>query len=546
MKNKIISLVLVGSLVSQVLAAPIENSFKSTTTEGTNWTDPSSGMNYESFGKKTFSLKKRTTKFAPWFKGNPPSLNAGCNGVSLDGGFVAFLNQDEIEAQLETAMQSVGMGVVVVLLQTLPSIGKAFEDIQKLVRKIQSMLQNACQLTKKALEGKEGAKESKKKSDAWLNDADGESYLTAPFKGSADYLDNLETAVTCEDGDFDCRKAKAALLFQQINDESVSEKNTYEDRCVGADSTLCNSVIKARGDEHLIKIATLKDVIVDNKFDSKDLLLSETDITFMKLKYALFGILAVDEKVSLTQLADENGEIEAANILKKIAGGEVIPPISYNTEWMPPLNDIADVKEFLTTGGAQNVLTLPGNVNIVGYGYCPEAKKNGGCASKTVHYTYFEKTSMIMAPIEVEWGGLLNNSFLTIMNLVDKRNPAPAVPTGFYLPNGDRYLKTVRDLAQGGKPWEVKKYAGILASANVYFALQGLITSVEGDILGMEANGADKTMVNQYQSNAKKITDAIKEYLEKTPNDIKKTIEFEKFFENQLNYNKTQDIGRVK
>lgn len=61
MKTKIISFSLVCALfIGQTNLTALE--FDSSSTAGGSWTDSSSGMTYNSFGKKTYSFKKRTSQ----------------------------------------------------------------------------------------------------------------------------------------------------------------------------------------------------------------------------------------------------------------------------------------------------------------------------------------------------------------------------------------------------------------------------------------------------------------------------------------------------
>jgi len=170
MKNRIISLSLVAtlSLNTTLSALPLTGTgydvgggFTTTTNGASEWKDPLTGMNYYNFGSKHFKFNSATKRYVAWAKVRPPSVNAGCGGVSLDGGFAAFLDLEEIGKQLETAISSVGMGVIVALLQTMPSLAKAFEDVQKLVRKIQQLLQNSCQMTSQYLSNNQTLKDAK-------------------------------------------------------------------------------------------------------------------------------------------------------------------------------------------------------------------------------------------------------------------------------------------------------------------------------------------------------------------------------------------------
>ena len=110
MKNRIITLSLVTSLLVSSINAESLLLEQTGSTSSSSWKDPASGITYQNFGSVNFKFKKNVTSFAPWAKFRAPSIKAGCGGVSLDAGFAAFLDLEAIGKQLEQATASVGMG----------------------------------------------------------------------------------------------------------------------------------------------------------------------------------------------------------------------------------------------------------------------------------------------------------------------------------------------------------------------------------------------------------------------------------------------------
>lgn len=521
MKNKIISLSLVAALFIQNVNAL---DFESTGTSGGSWTDPTSNLTYKSFGNKRYSLKNSTQSYAPWFKGNPPTLKAGCNGISLKGGFIAFMDLEEIGDQLQQAMKSAGMGVIVVLLQTLPSIGKSFENVQKLVRKIQQLQQNMCQITTSKLKNTFGLADTKKDLENDLQDMLGVNYLSSKMKGASDWLDNAMDATNCSSGDTTCEKDVQNKLFKSL----FGKKNIYEDLTIGLSIETGKKLSSATGANEKIYIDSLKNLIVDNKFAGNSVNLSLVQLDYMKLKFAIFGILVADRTTSFTSHLDPNDstKLDKTRLLKYIAENKKQLPISTKITWLAPQNKTKKVVDFITGGEDlsstnANDITIPGNVNVVQAKYCPESNKNGGCEVKYVAFNYLEPNPSSTTTIKVEWNGIYRNTFKTIMNLIDDKNfEAPTTTEGMFVPNGGKFLKILKSAPNKKKEF-IQFYADILSRANVYYALRQLINEVRNEAIQLEiTDKKNEAVVNEYLKQIDKktleIEKALKEYTAET------------------------------
>ena len=121
--------VVCSSLLTQpVLAASSDLGgilLKNTTYAG-SWEDPSSGMKYYTGGGIRIKFKGANTSYTPWIKGSAPNYSIGCNGISLNGGFVSLLGLSDIEDQLKDAGAAFAWGILTGLAYSLPAISDVF------------------------------------------------------------------------------------------------------------------------------------------------------------------------------------------------------------------------------------------------------------------------------------------------------------------------------------------------------------------------------------------------------------------------------------
>jgi len=82
----------------------------------------------------------------PVFNASGPSLQVGCNGLSLKGMFLSLLGLDQFGTMLQNAGTSLAWGVAVGIIYSLPGIGAVAQWINTFARDIQKLLGNACQI----------------------------------------------------------------------------------------------------------------------------------------------------------------------------------------------------------------------------------------------------------------------------------------------------------------------------------------------------------------------------------------------------------------
>ena len=139
-------LVLMSVAVMANAASPFDiksNYFNATS--ASKWKDPSSGVTYYSGPNYEYRFKDTTATVAPWLQFQLPSARIGCNGFSIEGGFMALLGLKDIKLQLENAGPTFAWGVLTTIEISMPSVASIFQKLQQWARKMQALLQNSCQ-----------------------------------------------------------------------------------------------------------------------------------------------------------------------------------------------------------------------------------------------------------------------------------------------------------------------------------------------------------------------------------------------------------------
>jgi hypothetical protein len=530
MKNKIFTLFLVV-LIFTNSSLQADSMFNQTSsTSYSQWKDPNSNITYVNFGSVNFKFNKKLTSFAPWIKGRAPSVKAGCGGISLDAGFAAFLDLETIGDQLEQAISSVGMGVIVVLIQTLPSIGKAYEDIQKLVKKIQSMLQNACQLTVQGL-SKETASTKKNAQDN-LDALWGNSSFAKTLGGVSTSIDGITKLTTCSKDD---KKCKDNALNMIRKPKSIENKDGVQPKSstVGMSSDVSQAVLSLYTvDSNLSAKTDSISNIFSKKFDNKSLNVSDESILYYKIKLAMFGSLEIspgDGNDGLVGL-DDTGKIVSSDIGNAVENPNIGP--SYTVKFFPSLNSIDDIKNFLVGEGT---LYIPADLHyVIDLGCAGKTTTAGGCSGGLNSFQYIQKDKDFNKDnkIGISWDGIEKNSYETILNAIDdKKYPAPAVPTGVFMPNGNKYIQIIKRYAQRR---DYEKYADFLAKMNVKYAVESLMREAKSDANAMVVgqNEQSKIALREYTNNVDSVTKAVLQSIDDYSGDIAYLADIDRIFEN--------------
>jgi len=520
MKNKFISLLLVTAIGSELVAKDLILE-QSSTTSASKWKDPSSGMTYNNFGAVSFKFKKNMTSMPPLAKLRAPSINAGCGGVSLDAGFAGFLDLKTIGDELNQAISSVGMGVIVVLLQTMPSIGKAFENVQKLIRKIQSMLQNSCQLTVSALNQNKTIHNAHKAVEDTLHTEEGANWFNNSMKGALDKVDEIDKSLKCSPNDTNCQKFDLDVLFKGsgASGDGKNKKSPSTTVFRAQSNTMAKAIASTLGvgDLGKVKVDTIAN-IYNNKYSGRTLNLSSEDIQKMQMTVALFGTLSVREKDSLLNgiYLDSSLKPISKEIAKMIAGKKA--GISNTIKFTKSVNSLDEIFKFLSGDGATalnpNSISVPMDYKVLSVVFPDNSKKeNGGEGNLHVSVTMIKNANYVSTDVtKIYWGGIQKSSYETILHVINPaKYPAANSPIGVYMPQGAHYVKMIRKYAE---PKDVEMYADLLAKLNVKYAIENLAKQAKINALRVALDTGDIMSNEAYRQYVKNI-DSVVSYIEK-------------------------------
>lgn len=113
-----------------------------------NVTSPDAGEGGYFGGSVEFRFDTSQMVYEPWLDFNPPSFKMGCNGFSLDGGFADMLGIQDITQQLGNATGALMYGLLIGLVNSVPSIEHVFSKIKEVISEVQATLRNACNFGK--------------------------------------------------------------------------------------------------------------------------------------------------------------------------------------------------------------------------------------------------------------------------------------------------------------------------------------------------------------------------------------------------------------
>lgn len=84
-------------------------------------------------------------QYEPIIEFSPPKTSFGCGGLSIKGMFIKILGLDRLSLMLKSAGASLAWGIAIGLIYSLPGVSASFSFLNNWAKKIQQLLQNACQ-----------------------------------------------------------------------------------------------------------------------------------------------------------------------------------------------------------------------------------------------------------------------------------------------------------------------------------------------------------------------------------------------------------------
>lgn len=140
-----LSLALTMITPSVLKATSLNDMILSTSTSAGSWTDPLGGGTYLYGG--SFKIKTKNSNYvAPPFQFGEPGVSVGCNGININGGFIAFMGLDKLKQAVSNMGSSLMFGVMMGIQFTLPTIASIIAKLRAWSNALQKLLQNGCNI----------------------------------------------------------------------------------------------------------------------------------------------------------------------------------------------------------------------------------------------------------------------------------------------------------------------------------------------------------------------------------------------------------------
>lgn len=480
MKRKTISILLAAILVFETATPLFASDWFDGYATGSNpkqWTDGGGGK-YMYGGDFTYRFK-RSTAFKPAIDFRPPGIKAGCNGISISGGFIHFLGLDEIKEQLQSASEGAMMGVVVGIVYSLPGIADAFDKVQKYVRLLQQILSQACQmsaqLTKNWIDSQRQAAKAPG-GDLGYENSVGELFngingLVGSWNDSnnqgaeklqktiRDFLDtsNQTSKVVAAQGLLQCnqtcqiaRKNGADKFKLFVSTKKLATDNTY------ADGTIADlgSIISDADRKRSVEFQMIFIGYYETKNADLPVQLSKDDYATKMTQNLQTGGLPIPKSPFHRGLFYSASNTDGTSAVNTLMNG---PADGSSTLKMPKINMRVYYSDGNNTDGSYSDLNY-----AVLFGPSEEASDNSG-------YTY-------------PWTGLVNEGVTYLNNVIAGVPTTPTVPNVF--PGMNKYVQILRTQFRSNPasaPF-VQSMALYLAQKNAVILLQSIIYEAEATL----------------------------------------------------------------
>ncbi|MDD3465635.1 MAG: conjugal transfer protein TraH [Campylobacterales bacterium] len=480
MHRKFISVITATVLLSDTLfAATASNDFFDSVTTGSaasTWTTKSGGQ-YMYGGQYTFKFVRQATP-KPALDFETPKIKAGCNGISIQGGFIAFLGLDDIKDQLSSSAQQAVLGVVMGLVYSLPGIADAFEKVHTWVRWLQQLLKNSCQtfsvLTQNYLKDKNTA---------------GGQVMTQINNGTTNFNQLMK------DGETKLEKA-VTDLFAESNKTSSQVKPEKAFRATVKNPTSTNFT---KANENQIS-ALQENTIVDKTLSDMDGFITNQEykrnFMFKMVFLGYYGYSPNDMASYRSDLSKEDLAREVTEDFIMPTGSGTTPVWQRGLAFENPANSDRIVNLILY--GANNDTIQVPNIKIK-LAYLKKETSSGTASSEGTKYI-----SMFGLPnlsdnssYAYQWRGIYTESYNYIKAVVNSDGTATTnVP--FVFPNGNKYVTLLKVLKRSGVGDAlIDSLASILAKKNALMLLEAILTEVETQSREYASGGFDDSQQKQ-------------------------------------------------
>jgi hypothetical protein len=484
----------------------------SNVTSAGSWDSPMTGATYFSGPSVEFRFMGGNG-YAPLISYSVPKIKAGCNGLSLDGGFVSLLGLDDIKDQLKDAGASLAWGVVVGLVMSLPAISQTFETVQRWVRKIQQLLQGACGAGKQI-----GVNLANMISKEFQTEVMDEVAQNDNFKEAKNFLNSIEDKWDKTEDFIDNALGMGengkASVKKNISKYTLKTLNGTRDRSLGKLFSYYDlSGVKTSGETFEGTLSAILSPTASFETITKSLSVSEKesfvqDAMMFKLRAAIKGVTAVEFNSDAELLFDlaggdlSNGadKDKAKNFMKTLMSNPTnFQEITTHTTspiidksflpifLMNGFKDINDLDSVCKSGMCREEGFRIPNYKVK-YLNIPLKADRDNTSTLSNQDTRFEAVYLIgeetsSATETTEWAGFLEGSKKGIdYILAKKKGQTLSVPnTPLVLPNINRYLSIIHkiEVRNGGSNPLTDNLKANLARANAIFATKSLLKEIE-------------------------------------------------------------------
>lgn len=143
----------------------------------------------------SFRFSDTASTYKPFLDWEAPSIEADCNGLSYSLGFASLIDFEDIGANLGNVAGALTFGIIVAIINSLPTINQAFTQIKALVQYIQNLLRNACNFSKNIVGGLIHQAQTNARDEANQPDASLGMKVANAFVNSQDYVNSASNIV---------------------------------------------------------------------------------------------------------------------------------------------------------------------------------------------------------------------------------------------------------------------------------------------------------------------------------------------------------------
>lgn len=446
------------------------------------WTDGGGGKYYYG-GNISYRFKRQTT-FKPLVEISPPGIKAGCNGLSISGGFMHMLGLDDIKEQLQSATQGAMMGVVVGIVYSLPGIADAFDKVTKYVRLLQQLLSQSCQMTAQL------TKSYIEKERAKVDDK---------VPGNENAVGTIFSGLHAADGLWDDTMKKGdAYLEEQIGKLGTSEAESKKAPARDAQA-MCGQTCKiaSKGEGSNIKTFVANNGVNGSVFaettvsNLSTIMTNEENRRSLEFSIVFLGYYAIEE--GLKNLTKDEFAKKMTEEIK--TGGKAKSTPTYERGLFFSSNNLdgASIVKTLMNGAAGGKIKMP---NIKLYPYYTTTTDGAGKTNEEIYGVLFgtkDTGSDASGGYEYEWKGLETEGYDYLRKVVidGDGNVRPTIPA--LLPGFNRYVATLKTMYRknAGNTAYIEGMIRVLARKNAAMLLNAVVYEMES-ILAQAKEGDRK------------------------------------------------------